>query len=268
MNDLRDSFVDVIGELDLPEGDLVPGVLDRIDPTVRLEAPRERGRLLPVLAGLAAVLVILLTAVATPVGDAVADWFGIGATTIEVDPDADPVLDRDEAETDGEDSSSSEESTFVDLGERVVPVPDVSPIESLGGPDAVFDDPRRGRTYVWDRSSGSGSDSALRLSVRSTFEPAWSVKSLASEEDVEFLTVNVATSDGLSRPEPGVWISAPHRLTYPVDGLDLELTIDAGPVLLWVHDDIEFRLEGAVDKTEAATLAEQTVPGTDLLPAG
>lgn len=273
MNDLQDPFVDVIEHLDLPDVDLVPAVLERLAADEAAETGTGDGQRssswLPALVGAAAVLAVGLIVVITPVGQAVADWFGIGATVFEVDDSNGEDLGIQDGPGDtASEPAETTASTAVSadsLGVPVEPVPDIVPIESLGRPDAVFDDARRGRTFVWN---DNGTGSVLRLSVRSTFKPAWSVKSLASESDVEFLTVEVPVADGLTRPEPGVWISAPHKLTYPVDGLDLELTIDSGPVLLWVHDDIEFRLEGAGDKAEALTLAAQTRPGTELLPAG
>ncbi len=261
MNDLQEAFVDVIEHLDLPATDLVAGVLDSLESAEPSDAPggelrpdADGRRLAPALAAALAVAVVALVAVATPVGQAVADWFGIGATAFEVDTDPDRRSP----------STTESSSLGIDLGEQVVPTPSIVPIESLGPADAVFDDPRRGRTFVW----GDGPGAPLRLSARSITTSTLAIKSLAAEEDVEFVTIVAPNEPFVDRPLPGVWIGAPHTLSYPVEGLDLELTVDAGPVLIWVDGDVELRLEGTAGQAEAMTLAAETVEGTELLPAG
>ena len=154
-------------------------------------------------------------------------------------------------------------SSTPDLGEPVVPTPDIVPIRSLGRPDAVYDHPRRGRTYVWDRWT-----EPLVLSARSTATSTWAVKSLAAEDDVEFFTLSVPNEPFAPRSLVAAWVGAPHKLSYPVEGLDLELSVDAGPVLIWVDGDVELRLEGAAGRDEAVGLAVETLEGTKLIPAG
>ena len=265
MNDLQAAFADAIEHLELPDVDLTPAVLDRIatdratsDRTAGASPAAEPGSRIrrAVLVGVVAVAVLGVTLAVTPAGQAVADWFGIGSTAFEID---DPGAVE-------EDGSGGADSSTLDLGQPVLPIPDVVPIESLGPPNAVFDHARRGRTYVWNTGTGS----EIRLSARSTTGSTLAIKSLASADDVEFLTVEVPNEPGVPRPYPGVWIGAPHTLSYPVEGLDLELIVDAGPVLIWVNvdDDVELRLEGATGKADAVALAAEVTEGTELLPPG
>ena len=107
----------------------------------------------------------------------------------------------------------------------------------------------------------------LLLSARSTTTSTWAVKSLAAEDDVEFFTLSVPNDPFAPRSLVAAWVGAPHKLSYPVEGLDLELSVDAGPVLIWVDDDVELRLEGA-GRDEAVRLAVEASEGTELLPAG
>lgn len=288
MNDLQAPFVDAIDHLDLPDIDLTAAVLDRInaddldaddrdpdpdphpDPDPDVDG-REDGdgsssssTWLPALLGAAAMAAVGLIVATTPVGEAVADWFGIGSTAFEIE---EPDDNSGAGGADGlGDAGDADRDATPDLGRQVLPVPDIVPIESLGRPDAVFDDSRRGRTFVWDTGDGS----RLRLSARSTAESTLAIKSLASADDVEFLTVHVPNEPGVARPYPAVWVGAPHTLSFPVDGLDLELTVDAGPVLIWVNDDdgVELRLEGAGGRDEAVGYASQVSEGTELLPPG
>lgn len=268
MNDLKEAFVDAVEHLDLPDVDVTAAVLDRIstgdvDPlgshpddgapaATSPDASARIGR--PALVGAALVLALGLILAVTPAGRAVADWFGIGATVFEVD----------DSDADEKGSGGADDASTADLGRRIQPAPDIVPIESLGQPDAVFDDPRRGRTYVWDDGGGQ----ALRLSVRSTDTSSWAVKSLAAEDDVELFTLEVPNEPFAPRSLMAAWVGAPHTLTYPVEGLDLELRVDAGPVLIWVEDSVELRFEGAVGKDEAVGYAIETLEGTELLPPG
>ncbi len=262
MNNLEEAFADVIENLDLPEVDLTSAVLDGIesgpDAGVGSSAPAATtgavsgtgpSRWMVMAAAATVVFAVGLALATTTAGRTVAAWFGIGATAFEVDEPGESV--------------GAVETGF---GAAVEPVPDVVPIESLGRPDAVFDDVRRGRTYLWTAEDGG----ELRLSARSSAGSTLAIKSLASADDVEFLTVEVPNEPGVPRPYPGVWIGAPHTLSYPVDGLDLELIVDAGPVLIWVNvdDDVELRLEGAEGKAEALRYATQISEGTELLPPG
>ncbi len=254
--DLESRFVDVMSRLDLPETDMVADVLGRINDGNEAQPTEPVGRCLPRLtltaAAAAAVLAVGLAAF-TPVGPAVADWFGIGATGFEVDGGTD--------RTDGTDSGEGGTNDFA--AAPGAPLPDFAPIESLGRPDNVVDHPQRGRTYIWDDGAGN----QVHLSARIADGSILSVKSLAAAEDVEFVTISPAHQSPSEDQLPGVWIGAPHELRFPVDGLDLELTVDSGPVLIWVDDDVELRLEGAPGKAEALTWAAETVEGTRLAAA-
>ncbi len=253
MNDLSTTFVDVIDRLHLPEVDLTPGVLDHITAETAAPAgpasPQPRSWWNRPVVAAAVVLLLGLVVVTTPVGQAVADWFGIGATRFEIDPTVE----------DNGASGGTVGSNAVPGGVPADPDPDIRPIESLGRPTAVLDHRQRGRIYLWEGDDGE----SLSLSVRQVDNSIQSIKSLAGADDVEFLAVERA--DG--RELFGVWVGAPHELSYPIEGLDVELSVDSGPVLIWLDGDVELRLEGPADRSEALTLAAEITDGTSLLSA-
>lgn len=279
MSNLEQNFVAVIDNLDLPDVDLVDDVLDQIaatnaragnSPDNSRRADRRRRMLVAVAA--TAALVMALTLTVTPVGEAVANWFGIGATAFDVDDRHDGGA-ADTAppptEADGDSTPGSNQSDPVPpppslsedaLGDPVEPMPAVTAVASLGPPDAVFDHAGRGRSFLWRDVDGS----PVVLSARRT-ESVLSTKTLAAADQVEFLSIRTEPDE--QPPMPAVWISEPHELNVAVDGMNLELAFSAGPVLIWIDNDVELRLEGVADKGRALALAAETTRGTQLLAA-
>ncbi|MDH3293237.1 MAG: hypothetical protein OER95_02825 [Acidimicrobiia bacterium] len=257
MDPVAATFVAVIDRLDLPDVNLVDDVLERL---VEFGVQAGDGgrhnrfgwglRLAAVVVVLVATLTVL---VMSPVGEAVADWLGIGATGIVIE----------EGRETGSRDESSPSTGEGHLGRLVVPRPAGTPIPSLGPPDAVHDHPFRGRSYLWQHVVGR----RVVLSARPTDSPL-SLKSLAAADDVEFLNVDRQPGAASERTMVGVWIDAPHQLSLPVEGLDLDLTLVAGPVLIWVDGKVELRLEGANDRQQALALAAEIVDGTSLTPGG
>ncbi len=69
---------------------------------------------------------------------------------------------------------------------------------------------------------------------------------------------------------PALWIAEPHLLSFDGSNDRSGLRGDtylSGPVLIWVEDEIQYRLEGVEDRTRALDLAARIDAGTDLLPA-
>jgi len=280
MNQLETDFVDVIDGLDLPDVDLASAVIERIDRAendialVRPGGTRDRraawfgAQPTGLSAVAAAVALIVLTAAAvlalTPAGQAVADWLGIGSTGVEIidgtgDGDAD---DGESGVQPGSNNDGGADQLSIDtdsLGDEVRDSA-ADPISSVGPPEAVFDDSRRGRSYYWQPEAGA----ALLLSVRST-KAALAIKSVVGAEGVEFLTLGADESDDSAEGLPALWIGDPHGLRYPGDEVDLnlEMTLLSGPVLIWLDAEVEYRLEGVADRTTATDLAREVMAGVE-----
>lgn len=248
MSDLGTRIQSAIEELDVPDVDLVKPVLAQL----QLGSAPDRARRPQLVFALAAVVLVLVGIVAiAPAREAVANWLGIGATEIQ------PVEQLELPETSSVDSLGDPPAT-ADGDEIAMP----NPIPSLGEPTGVFDDENRGRSYTWPAADGlsaiANSEIAVVLSVR----PADRVLSLKQVfADDEFGEVQFPTfADG----RVGFWIGGQHVLVTSGSSRP----VAANQVLLWVVDDVEFRLETALALPEVMVLAEQVRNGTDLLPPG
>ncbi len=246
MTTLEERFVDAVDRLELPEVDLAPAVLAEIvgggprqvDWTRRLAVAAA----VALLAGVAATLAI------EPAREAVADWLGIGATEVEVDPD-------------GTDPSGLPPSATLDLGEPASV--DLDPLPPLGPPDTASDlATARGRRFSWpagpDLPPLAGTQVGAVLSVR-TIDGAVDAKALLSDELIESVVVVV---DGTEAS--GLWIGAEHEY-LSADAVGPAL---AQQVLIWLADGVQFRLEADLPLVEMIRLAEAVSGGTDLLQPG
>ncbi len=276
---LGSSVATAIGELDLPETDLVARVLDELavdaaNTTAR--SPRSGwgfgslgdslGQRRPALALAGSVLMVALALlVLEPARSAVADILGFGATRIEQSPDpsttptaSDPLQTAD-SESDSEPESGSEANP-------AAAVDGPNPIPSLGTPSVEDGTTGRRRQYSWPASErfpalDTGSDTAepgVILEVRTVTGPP-DTKSLGGQPGTEFLTVTVESGEVLA-----LWIPDDHLRT-PVEGAD---AAPVGPTLLWTIDDLQFRLEADIDRDQAIALAAEVRGGTELLGAG
>lgn len=255
MRALQDRFVATLDDLDLPQRQLVRPVLAEI---VRLEHQPARSpwwqgedRRLGLAFALAVLAVSLTILAVAPTRQAVAGWLGIGSTKINVvPPTSSPVSDL---------RSPSAES----LGDDVESPAD--PIPGLGAPDAVRDQPDRGRSYTWEAGQSlpalGDTDIGVVLSVRPGDGDLFSdVKSVGQDVDVEFVIVEV----GDEATVLGLWIGGTHEL---IAGSSAPPVV-AERVLLWVADAIEYRLETDLSLAEVLDLAASIQGGTDLLPPG
>jgi hypothetical protein len=233
VNDLElgGRLQDLAGRLDLPDVDLVDGVLARLPADGSVS--RRRG---PRLVVAAAVVVAVLAAVLAfePSRDALAHWFGIGATVVRRVPATDMPVPR----------------TRPDLGAAVPLRPGDAPLPALGPPVAAYLRAPDIRSYAWppspDLPALAGSDLGAVLSVRPVGgDPV--TKLVPVGDPVEGVSIGGAL---------GLWIPGDHVLLGP-DGTPT----GAQRVLLWVKGEREYRLETNLDRARAVALAEK-VAGT------
>jgi hypothetical protein len=183
----------------------------------RLRASSPSRRWLAVAAALAALVVAATLAIA-PVREAVADFLGIGSTSVEVvpEPEADPVglPTIDEGLTDL--SPSAAESR---LGHAL---PDVTHTP-LGEPDRIAAMPEGGVLVAW-------SDGATSLWIHDAMMPTDDLylKLIDAGQDAEPI-------DGLG--DAALSVTGEHILQTPFR------RVRAGTVVLWTDADTEYRLE-------------------------
>lgn len=199
-----------------------------------------------------AALIVLVTLAAVlaiaPARRAVAQWLGIGATTIEiVDLDIDGLSPRPENDSPaGTGPAADPEQTLAD---------GIDPLPTLGPPTtsselAAVD----GHRFTWSAGSdlpalattesGQGSLGAV-LSIRPTEGPL-DTKLLSSDLTIEPVSFVV---DG--RIVSGLWLPGTHA--YLAAGTDEEVLSDR--VLIWVDGDVQFRLEVNLSQQAAIELA-------------
>lgn len=265
MNTIEERLADVFGQLDVPDHDLVSGVLSEISTSAPAPTPARTDARWPspllVAAALAAV-VCVASLVIQPTREALASWLGIGATRVEfVDPS---TADH------GAVGSETQETEPSPSAEATVQTPDAgsdpavrNPIPALGAPAAI--DPTevgRGRRFSWtgtaDLPALPGSTAGLILSVRSVDGPL-DLKRLSSDESLQMVTLDL---DGGSAV--GMWIASDHQYLAAAD----DRPTNAEQVLIWVVDDVQYRLEAELPRARMIELAEQTTHGTDLLQPG
>lgn len=231
-----------------PTPDIAAAVAD----TVRMRGVRPRRRLLgwtpvahPALA-IALVVVVVLGALAAvePVRSAVLDVLGLRGARIER---REPVIARGGA------GRKLDLGTRVGLGEarRRAGFTVVAPTRP-GPPDEVWFDVVGSRApqvaFVWGKPVPGHPGSGLLLA-----ELRAGVKPIIEKAAGPRTTIEPVTIDG----EPGSWLGgAPHGFAYiGPSGADADTIRLAGPALLWEHDGLLLRLEGAHSKSEALATA-------------
>ena len=262
MTVLQSDFVETIDAVELPEGDLVPGVLRTIGdapptgqrrflrwmPTgLRFEKP-------PLAIAIAAVVALgLVVVVLQPARSAVADWLGIGATGIEPLPKTDNL---------GQPATTLEASAS-QLGETI-PDAIAQPIPRLGAPIEILDDGAAGdrrRSFAWTTNDEfpelGDSGFGVVLTIRSTSgQLDW--KSVGAEVEVESVDVVFG-----GQTTTGLWIPGSHHLLRPQ-----RLPVQAERVLLWVgpQGQVQYRLETNASKEAVLALAQDVDSTLSLLP--
>jgi hypothetical protein len=228
---LGERLQDLASDLDLPDIDLGVAVMEQISdgPVARRGAHRW------LLAGAAAVVVVLLVVLAVaPARHAVADWLGIGSTSIRYVPE-----------------TELPEGAPPELGDGIPAGREPSPLPRLGEPDAAFRDDRGVTSYVWAASEdlpelGESGWGAI-LSVRQVTASPGDMKLLARNDEVQTVTVGQST---------GLWIPGQHLVAVPG-----QAPATAYRVLLWVDGPTQYRLETQLPLEDAVALGG-TVEGT------
>lgn len=256
---LEARFVAAVDELELPETNLLDGVLAQVKarPAPITQIGRRQYR--RAVAAIAACLVAVCLAV-TPVRDAVAGWFGIGATTVVVDPQ----LDADQLVEDVERG----EGGGLDAGHDTSSDSQFSPIPSLGRPSLVLDHPEvQGRTFGWTAAPDfpplAGSQLGVVLYVRPVAGIVESKQLPVEGPVVEPVDVRVPHS-GSDVAVSGLWFDGPHQSIRAAS----PSPVFADRVLLWVNGGVQYRLEADRGLEPMLELAAEIEEGTELLPPG
>jgi hypothetical protein len=226
---LEQLLVEVGASVHVPDASLWPGV--RSELLAHPETTGHRARVRPlVLAAAIVVLVLLAIVTIAPARRAVADFLGIGSTTV-VRVDRAPADDlpgpRDDLPT-----STDVRELRAELARADLQLP---PASVVGRPVAWRVDPK-GETVVAfaDVVFAQRPDVGL---------PA--VKEVSPGSRVEFTTVDGA---------PALWIEGPHTRT--VDGR----TRSSASALVWVVDGTELRVEGDLDRASLRRVASSVAP--------
>lgn len=215
LRELRDAIEPA--DIDLA-GRVLAGVVD---------PPRHRRRSLAVAAALILFAGVLVVAIA-PARTAVAGWFGIGNTTVDV---------VDELPESPPTTSSTVPTSTIDpsvVGDHPVPA------EQLTGPLVAHE----------QREIGGVTETILRfgdVTLSSTPVESWIVivKSVGDPAAVSSAII----TDG----EPALWIEGAHLRSLSGTTELIETS-----TLIWVRDGVEYRLTGNVTLAEALEIAEST----------
>ena len=206
------------------------------DSPVDVPGERRRPLQLAALAALAAAAAVVTVVVAVaPLRGAVADWLGLGSTSVRIDPsptstsvvvpsiDAGlPMIDRAEAEQ--------------RLG---VPLP-VLDDTALGVPSGYARMPEGGVLVVWPDAS------TLWIHVESIDPDVYFQKIVASSSVVRRLD---DLGDSAMVIVGGHFLQTPHR------------TVTAATAVLWRSGDLEYRLESERDAADLIALARELAGG-------
>lgn len=202
-----------------------------------------------VAAALAVVIVLGSLAAVEPVRSAVLDVLGLRGARIERRAPAIAPGGVGQALDLGRRTTLSRATARAGFGVVAPTVP--------GAPSEVwFDVLRTGGpqvAFVWDRPGPRPGDGLLLTQVRAGVEQIIA-KAAGSATRIERVTV-----DG----EPGFWLAGePHQFAYvtPSGNADVDTIRLAGPTLLWEHDGLLLRLEGAPSKAVALAIARSVKP--------
>lgn len=196
-------------------------------PSFDLAAPTAGPQRWWVIPAAAAVLVLVAVLAVEPSREALADWFGLGSTSV--------------VRTDGAVAVGS--GRLDDDSPEVVAEPEVALTAEhplLRGSPEILEPPEGGTIYRW--SDGEITLWARRVGVSTT-------KIVLPGEVIESLP-EVGGGEGL-------WIAVDHTLVTS------ERIVGADRVLLWVLGDVELRLEADISQNDAVAIARSVrVVGT------
>lgn len=197
----------------------------------RRAQPRRRKAVVAALAGLLLALTVTLTT--TPVGAAVADWFGIGGVAVEQGPRV-PSASASPPPTAASGLTLAQARALVGFAPLV-------PSE-LGPPDGIeVSADRRVLSMTW----GSGPDTVRLDQFADRLSPYFLKKVHGSFE--------ATTVDGA----PAAWFPEPHEVAVlDEQGRErVESARLAGRTLVWERDGTTLRLEGELTRDRAVEIA-------------
>ncbi len=255
MTSLEEGFTAAVEGLDLPDRDLADTVLAAIAqlPPVPVEDRRHRVRRPRRRTWAVAALMLAMASAAVmvvaPARQAVAQWLGIGATRIVIEPGA--------GTTRPVPSTVAPPSGPPTTG----PGDDADAIPSLGLPGSIIDGPGRARTFRWPAGDRLPPLTDGAVGAQLTVRPAdGEVVTKLVDPAVEIVFVEIP---GRREPTMALWIGGEHERSAPGGSPEL-----AQRVLVWVDSGIEYRLEADLDLAAVLALAAEIEPGTHLLPPG
>jgi hypothetical protein len=233
MIDLEHALADLAEHLDVPMSEQAPAALRR-----RLIAPDPARRTRALLIA-AAVLLIMATSIVAiaPARHAVADWLGIGAVEIGRSDGPLPATSSTARHpVPGATGATPDPRAAARLAaaRRVVAFAILTPsIDSAGSLAAVDHDRRVPGGLV----ALSYPRFTLVEIATDPIQPPPLYKLLAGRTRVQQVTVN---------GEPGLWIPSIHEIGYSnrKGGFALDTVRRSGPVLLWQHAGVTYRIEG------------------------
>jgi hypothetical protein len=242
MIDLERALTDLAEYLDHPISEQAPAALRR-----RLDAPTPTWRARALLVA-AVVLVIMATSIVAiaPARHAVADWLGIGAVEIRRSDKPLPTSTAPHP-VPGATGATPDPRAAARLAaaRRAVSFAIVTPsIDSAGGLAAVDLDRRV--------PGGLVALSYPRFTVveiaTDPLQPPPLSKLLAAQTQTQPVTVN---------GEPGLWIPQVHEIGYRdrKTGFATDTVRRSGPVLLWQHAGVTYRIEGLRSLAAAQAVA-------------
>ncbi|GJM38175.1 MAG: hypothetical protein DHS20C19_15420 [Acidimicrobiales bacterium] len=206
------------------------GEIEPVDVQLHIDLQRRRP-----LAHIAAAVLLVLAAglvVIAPARTAVADWLGIGSTSIDIEDELPPATTIDPPATPSDDSASDiEQAASVQLPRH----------------------PGLGEPVGWEIRALEG---GVRELVVDWSGPAGDIRLTAWSADADVSLRKIVTSEPVfderleTDGDPAVWLSGPHVRDLGDDAVLVEST------LLWVRGGIEYRLSGpALTLEQAVELA-------------
>ena len=237
MIDLDRALTDLADHLDYSTGTAADSAAEAL--RVRLTTPdrarMRRARVLLVAAAVITLVAIGVVAIA-PARHAVADWLGIGAVEIRRTDRLPPVASTSSTVQPGH--------TTLEAAQNIVQFPIATPGPTSGALREVSVDRRVPGGLValrYDRFT------LVEIATDAT-QPMPLTKLLGGTAPVKDVTVN---------GNPGAWISSVHVIGYlDRSGAFVRDTVRrSGPVLLWEHTGVTYRIEGLHSLAAAQSVA-------------
>ncbi|MDW3219870.1 MAG: hypothetical protein R8F63_14745 [Acidimicrobiales bacterium] len=219
--------------------------IEPVDVQLRIDLARDRpnrGRPIVQVAAAVLLLVVASVIVIAPARTAVADWLGIGSTSIDIEDELPPATTIDPPATPSDDAAPTIEEAAADELELTVRLPR---------------HPDLGDPVGWEIRSIEG---GVRELVVDWSGPAGDVRLTAWSATADVAFRKIVTSEPVfderldTDGDPAVWLSGPHVRDLGDDAVLVDST------LLWIRDGVEYRLSGPELTLERAVELAATQP--------